>query len=559
MFNPQMKLGDILRKEGLITDAQLKEALDQQQLQPDKPIGEILVELGFINEDTLVEFLGKQFNLPYVTKSKELLVPDTQIQNEELIPAEFMKQHQILPLSKNRNILKVALHNPLDLMLLDNLKFMTSCEIAPVIVGKELLSEAINAFVEKKTEQEDVDAEIVEEENINLDKIVAEAAEGQVVRIVNLIIMQAVSDGASDIHVEPIEEGLALRYRIDGSLAYIAPPPANLYNAIVSRIKILARLDIAEKRLPQDGAITMKIEHRNIDMRVSTIPTIYGEKVCIRILDKGTLALDINTIGIDEHTLKDFKDTLDKPYGMMLLTGPTGSGKTTTLYSCLNYILDPKKNINTIEDPVEYKLEGINQIQVRPDIGLNFAAGLRSFLRQDPDVIMDGEIRDAETAEMCMRAALTGHFVLSTLHTNNAVQAIDRLVNIGIEPILILSSLLLIVAQRLVRKLCPECKESFKPSAEIVKQYALSASDMLYKSKGCDACKNLGYKGRVSIHETLVIDEDIKNMIANRTPSNIIEKKAREKGMITLRECGILKVKQGLTTLEEVISATLVG
>jgi len=557
MFKGKMKLGDILIQEGLVTQAQIGEALERQKSNPAEPIGEILVEMGIINEDTLVEFLGKQFNLPYINKTKELLVPETEVILGEYISKENIEQYKVLPLSKKGNVLKVALIDPLNLVLLDNLKVMTGFDIEPVIVGKTLLSAAINNFLEKKDKTDNVKEEVRKEESVNLDKTMAEAAEGQVVRIVNLIIMQAVSDGASDIHIEPNEDGLQLRYRIDGELSFVPPPPPALHNAIVSRIKILSKLDISEKRLPQDGAITMKIENRNIDMRVSSIPTIYGEKICIRILDKGKVPLDINNMGIDEHSLKNFKDALGKPYGLMLVTGPTGSGKTTTLYACLNHINEPSSNINTIEDPVEYKLKGVNQILVRSDIGLTFASGLRSFLRQDPDVIMVGEIRDAETAEMCVRAALTGHFVLSTLHTNNAVQAIDRLVNIGVEPILILSSLVLIVAQRLVRRLCPKCREAYVPTQVIKDSFGLKDTDIVYKPKGCEFCKNLGYKGRLPIHETLVIDEDIKNLIAQRSPSNVIEKKARENGMRNLRDSGVQRIKEGLTTIEEVIAATV--
>ncbi|MBU0744641.1 MAG: Flp pilus assembly complex ATPase component TadA, partial [Gammaproteobacteria bacterium] len=525
MFQPKMKIGEILLKEGLITQKQLEMALEAQK-QPgnDLPLGELLVEMGFLTEETLVEFLGKQFNLPYINKNKELLIPEKDVVFENIISKEIIEQKRILPLSKKMNLLKVAMNDPMNLMLLDNLKLMTGYEIAPVIVGKTLLTEAINDFLQKRKVSDQIKKEEKTEETTNLDKIMAEAAEGQVVRVVNLIIMQAVADGVSDIHLEPTDAGLQLRYRLDGELTFVSPPPPNLYNAIVSRIKILSGLDISEKRLPQDGSITMKVEGRSIDMRVSTIPTIYGEKVCIRILDKGRIPLDINNIGIDDHSLADFKAALAKPYGLMLVTGPTGSGKTTTLYACLNYINDPSKNINTIEDPVEYKLAGINQIHVKPEIGLDFAAGLRSFLRQDPDVIMVGEIRDLETAEMCVRAALTGHFVLSTLHTNSAAQSLDRLINIGVEPILIISSMILIVAQRLVRKLCPDCKEQYTPSAEVLEQYGLKNTDVIYRVKGCDKCKNIGYKGRLPIHETLLIDDDIRDLIAKRSPSNEIEK-----------------------------------
>ena len=557
MFEARMKLGELLLEKGFINEDQLQQALAEQKLQVGVPLGEILVDMGGITEDTLVEFLSKQFNYPCLINVAGLIEPESSMLAEEFCSEEFMMQHMVMPISRKGSVLKIAISDPLDLLLMDNLKVMTSYEIAPVIVGRRLLEKSIQAYFKKTGDVAEV-ASRIDATDVSLDRIMSEASEGQVVRIVNLIIMQAVSDGASDIHFEPKEnKGVQVRYRLDGELQIVSAPPAELYVAVVSRIKILSQMDIAEKRLPQDGAIAMNIEGRDIDFRVSTIPTIYGEKVVIRILDKGQVPLDIDQLGMDEKALHDFKEALTRPYGMMLVTGPTGSGKTTTLYACLNEINHPNKNIVTMEDPVEYKLSGINQVSVRHDIGLDFAAGLRSFLRQDPDIIMLGEIRDKETAEMSTQAALTGHFVLSTLHTNDSIQSIDRLINMGVEPVLITSSLVLIAAQRLVRRLCPHCKEAFVPDEALCKKFGLTAGESIYKAVGCDHCGNLGYRGRVPIHETLLIDEGMRSLISKNEPTPVLRRYALDSGMVELRQSAIIKLRAGLTSIEEVLAVTM--
>ncbi|OED35671.1 hypothetical protein AB834_04505 [PVC group bacterium (ex Bugula neritina AB1)] len=556
MFESKMKLGELLIEKGLVSDFQLEKALDQQRLKY-RPLGDILVSMGVISEETLATFLSEQFNYPCIPDMKNLIEPDSTVFGETLFTENFMLQHLVMPLHRKGGELKVVIANPLDVILIDNLKAMTSYEIIPFIAGKSLLEKSIMAYFEKSKEVESLDTDI-DVSDVSLDKIMAEASEGQVVRIVNLLIIQAVTDLASDIHFEPMANDMAqVRYRIDGELIKVPSPPSNLYLAIVSRIKILARLDISEKRLPQDGAIMMNIEHRNIDFRVSTIPTIYGEKVVIRILDKGTLPLDIDSLGLSERSIKSFKKALDYPYGLMLVTGPTGSGKTTTLYACLNYLRSNSKNLITLEDPVEYKLEGVNQVSVRHEIGLDFAMGLRAFLRQDPDVIMLGEIRDLETAMMSVQAALTGHFVLSTLHTNNAIQALDRLINMKIDPVLCVSSLVLIVAQRLIRKLCEKCKEEYLPSEQILERLEINNRTTFFKPVGCSSCNNRGYKGRLPLHETILLDDEFKSLVSKKESTVVLRRYLLDQGMVELREEGLEKAAKGLTSLEEVLSVTV--
>jgi len=396
------------------------------------------------------------------------------------------------------------------------------------------------------------------EEELSLDKLIARAEEAPVVKLVDLILRQAIDERASDIHVEPFKDTISLRYRIDGKLYEIPPPAKHLHLPIISRIKILGRLDIAEKRLPQDGAILVRIDERPIDLRVSTIPTIYGEKVVLRILDRSNVVLDLNRMGFDTKQLEDMRKTMSAPYGLIFLTGPTGSGKTSTLYAMLNEIKNPTKNIITIEDPVEYKMEGINQVQIKSEIGLTFATALRSFLRQDPDVILVGEVRDLETAQICIRSALTGHLVLSTLHTNDAPSAVSRLMDIGIEPYMISPSLLVVVAQRLLRKLCPDCKEAYELTSDQQKNIRLK-SELVYKTKGCAKCSQIGYKGRICISEVMVINEEIRTLISQRATFQKIRDAAKAFGMQTLYESAIKKVESGLTSLEEALAVTLGG
>jgi type IV pilus assembly protein PilB len=563
------KLGEILVKQNLITQEQLDKAIAVQR-QENGRIGEILIKLGIIKEQDLVAALGKQLSLPYAQRSSNILIPQQEQGLQDLIPKDFAQRNLVLPLSRNLNSLTVAVFDPLDLILVDNLKKMTGCEInllvatrSDIINGIEdfyskvtMLKEAVRESYEAKAGLEER-LEIGEESELSLDKLIARAEEAPVVKLVDLIIRQAIDERASDIHIEPQKERMALRYRIDGVLYEIPPPAKHLHLPIISRVKILAKMDIAEKRLPQDGAFIVKLEDRIVDLRISTIPSIYGEKVVIRILDKSSAPLDLVRLGFDTRQLEYFRKAIHNPYGLVLLTGPTGCGKTTTLYAALSEIKDPRKNILTIEEPVEYRLDGINQVNVKSEIGLTFASALRSFLRQDPDIMMVGEVRDLETAQICVRAALTGHLVLSTLHTNDAPSAIIRILDIGIEPYLLMPSLLLVGAQRLVRKLCQKCKEAYEPKPEELGGIKLSTNEPIFRAKGCEECNQLGYRGRIAVFEVMVINDAIKKLISRRASYSDIKNAAKANGMLTLFDTGIKKVEEGITSLEEVLSVTL--
>lgn len=563
-----LKLGEILSKRGLITREQLQKAIELQKTERLR-VGEALVKLGVISEENLIEALGKQLALPYATKSSGLLAPVVDQGLEELIPREFALRNLVLPLSRNLNSLTCAVFDPLDLILIDNLKKMTGCEINLVIATKTDILRAIEDFYSKgsmlgeavrdsyhieKTTYED---EKNEEEELSLDRLIAKAEEAPVVKLVDLIIRQAIDERASDIHIEPFPERISLRYRIDGILYEIPPPARHLHLPIISRIKILSKLDIAEKRLPQDGAFIVKLEDRIVDLRISSLPTIYGEKIVIRILDRSLAPLDLLKLGFEPKQLEIFKKSIYSPYGLVFLTGPTGCGKTTTLYAALKEIMDPRKNILTVEEPVEYRIEGINQVQVKSEIGLTFATALRSFLRQDPDIMLVGEVRDLETAQICVRAALTGHLVLSTLHTNDAPSAVTRLIDIGVEPYLLMPSLLCVVAQRLIRKLCPKCKEAYEPKQAELGDIKLSANQPIYKAKGCPECNQIGYKGRLAICEVMVINDEIKALIHTKADYGKIKEVARKSGMASLFDSGLKKVEAGTTSLEEILSVTM--
>jgi type IV pilus assembly protein PilB len=498
-----------------------------------------------------------------------MLKPATDQGLERLIPQEFALKNAVLPLSRTLRSLTVAMVDPLDLILIDNLRKLTNCEVNTVVATKSDITKAIQDFYGKSAMLKDaVDASYdvtaveftaeteVAGQELSLDKLIARAEEAPVVKLVDLIIHQAIDERASDIHVEPFKDKISLRYRIDGKLYEIPPPAKHMHMAIVSRIKILSKLDIAEKRLPQDGAFLVKMENKPIDIRVSCIPTIYGEKVVMRLLDRSAVVLDLNVMGFDPKQLESMRKGINSPYGLVFLTGPTGSGKTTTLYAMLNEIKDPSKNIITVEDPVEYKLDGVNQVQVKPEIGLTFASALRSFLRQDPDVMLVGEVRDLETAQICIRSALTGHLVLSTLHTNDAPSAVNRLMDIGIESYMLAPSLLCVVAQRLVRKLCTECKEAYEPTAEQLKNVKLKA-ELIYRPKGCPKCNQLGYRGRTCIGEVMVVNPQIQELINQKASFQRIREIARASGMQTLYESGIKKVEEGITSLEEALSITI--
>jgi len=562
-----LKLGEILIKEGLISQEDLDKAILLQKEEGGR-IGEVLIRLGLIKEEGLALALSKQLSIPSASYGKGLLRPAADQGLEEIIPYEYAVKNLVLPLSRTLNSLTCVIFDPLDIILIDNLRKLTGCEINPVIATKTDILKAIEDFYGKKDLLKEAVAdtfgvagieeavEEIPEETLSLDRLIARAEEAPVVKLVDLIIRQAIDERASDIHIEPFKDRISLRYRIDGKLYEIPPPAKHLHLPIISRIKILSKLDIAEKRLPQDGSFTVKLEDRIIDLRVSTVPTIYGEKVVLRILDRAAVILDLNQLGFESEQLQVFRKAVNTIYGLVFLTGPTGSGKTTTLYAALNEIKSPQKNIMTIEDPVEYKLEGINQVQVKPEIGLSFANALRSFLRQDPDIMLVGEVRDLETAEICVRAALTGHLVLSTLHTNDAPSTITRLLDIGVESYLLTPSLLCIVAQRLARKLCQNCKEAYEPKPEELGGMKLR-SELIYRPKGCSECNQTGYRGRTLIAEVMIIDDRIKELITQHASYTKIREVAKEQGMLTLYESGIRKVEKGISSLEEVLSVTL--
>jgi len=563
-----LKLGELLIKEGLITAADLDKAISFQRKEGGR-LGEVLTKLGYVKEEQIVRVIGKQLAIPFLSHDTGMLKPALDQKLENYIPQEFAVKNFVLPISHTLQSLTVAMADPLDLILIDNVRKLTGCEINPVIATKSDILKSIDEFYGKSSMLSSAvsasysnvageDAGKVEshEEELSLDKLVARAEEAPVVKLVDLIIRQAINERASDIHIEPFKDRISLRYRIDGKLYEIPPPSKHLNLALVSRVKILAKLDIAEKRLPQDGAIVVKIDDRVIDLRVSTIPTIWGEKAVLRILDKGATLLSLSQMGFEAKQLEDIRRSILMPYGLIFITGPTGSGKSTSLYAMLNEIKNPCRNIVTVEDPVEFKLDGVNQVQVKPDIGLTFAAALRSFLRQDPDVMLVGEVRDLETGEICLRSALTGHLVLSTLHTNDAPSAINRLIDLGIEPYLISPTVVCIVAQRLLRKLCPDCKEAYEPSPEELGKIKVK-SDLLFRPKGCAKCNQIGYKGRVAIGEVLVVTEPIRELINQRASFLKIREVAVADGMQSLLESAIRKVEAGVTSFEEALSVTI--
>lgn len=563
------KLGQILLNEKIITEEDLQKAIEVQKKESGVKLGEILVNLGLVSEKDIVIAISKQLSIPYASYSKGLLKPAEGQELSKMVPEDYARRHILLPISKHLNSLTVAFMDPLDLITIDSLKHMTGCEINPIIGTKSDIQRGIDEFYGKEDLLKDAIsdsyeleefkiAKSAEEEDVSLDDLVARAEEAPIVKLVDLLLMQAIKDRASDIHIEPFKSKINIRYRIDGVLYEIPPPAKHLLPALVSRIKILSNLDIAERRLPQDGSFLVKVEKKGIDIRVSTVPTIYGEKVVMRILDKSATPLDLGELGFEQQDLENFRKAIFSPHGLILITGPTGSGKTTTLYAALNEIRSPHKNISTVEDPVEYKLDDINQVQIKPRIGLTFASALRSFLRQDPDIIMVGEVRDLETAQICIRSSLTGHLVLSTLHTNDAPSAISRLIDIGIESYLISSSLILVGAQRLVRRLCPECKEAYEATPKLMNDFNIK-QELLYKPKGCDYCSHTGYRGRVAIYEIAIINDTLKELISKSAGLGDIKKAVRDMGVKSLSQSGIKKVEQGITSIEEVLSITMIA
>jgi type IV pilus assembly protein PilB len=559
-----VRLGDMLVKATLITKEQLLKALSQQETGGGR-IGTNLVKLGFISEDDITSFLSRQYGVPSINLSHFEIDPVV----IKLIPSEIAQKHQIIPINRTGNVLTVAMADPSNIFAIDDIKFMTGFKVEPVVAAETSIKNAINKHYDsagmvedimKNFDDKDVEALREGDDNVNVAELGQAAEDAPVVKLVNLILTDAIKKGASDIHIEPYEKSFRVRYRIDGVLYEVMQPPTRLKAAITSRIKIMSQLDIAERRLPQDGRIKIKMGGREMDYRVSTLPTLFGEKVVLRLLDKGNLQLDMTKLGFEPAALTDFESGILMPYGMVLVTGPTGSGKTTTLYSALNRLNTTETNIMTAEDPVEYNLPGINQVQMKAEIGLNFAVALRSFLRQDPDIIMVGEIRDYETAEIAIKAALTGHLVLSTLHTNDAPGTISRLLNMGVEPFLVAASTNVILAQRLARRVCQSCKEPAPVPPQVLLNIGFSPEDAAkitpLKGKGCMTCSETGYKGRVALYEVMLIKENIKEAILQGASVIELRELGRKNGMRTLREAGLQKIREGMTSLEEIMRVT---
>jgi type IV pilus assembly protein PilB len=567
------RLGDLLVKEKVITPDQLEQALAEQKKSGTR-LGSVLVKLGYLSDEDVTNFLSRQYGVPAINLSYFEIDPAV----VKLIPAETARRYQILPLSRVGASLTIAMVDPTNVFAMDDIKFMTGFNIEPVVASESAILEGIEKAYGGTDEEDlekvmaavggEVEADIelqADEEEMGLSDLERAAEEAPIVKLVNLILTDAVKRGASDIHIEPYEKEYRVRFRIDGVLQSIMTPPLKLKDAITSRLKIMAKLDISEKRLPQDGRIMLKMvisgKKKTLDYRVSTLPTLWGEKIVLRLLDKENLRLDMTKLGFEAESLKKFEKAILKPYGMVLVTGPTGSGKTNTLYSSIARLNTPDTNIMTAEDPVEFQLAGVNQVQMKEQIGLNFAAALRAFLRQDPNIILVGEIRDFETAEIAIKAALTGHLVLSTLHTNGAPETISRLMNMGIEPFLVATSVHMIVAQRLVRRVCKDCSEEIEVPLQTLIDAGYSPQEAksmkIRKGRGCQVCNNTGYKGRTGLYEVMEIDDDIRELVLVGASAVELKKKAIEHGMITLRRSGLIKVMEGATTLEEVARETV--
>ena len=568
-----VKLGEMLIKAGLLTPQKLEEVLEYQKTHGGK-LGLNLINLGIVKEVEITRVLSQQYGVPSISLA-EVKIDDTVV---KLIPSEVAQKYLIMPVKRAGATLTIAMVDPTNVFAMDDIKFMTGYNVEPVVASEMSIKEAIDRYygsihalelkkvMDEMAQEEDQNLELMdEEEDVDLAKLEASTEEAPVVRLVNLILTDSIKRGASDIHIEPYEKDFRVRFRIDGVLYEIMQPPMKLRDAITSRLKIMSKLDISEKRLPQDGRIKIKIKlqgkNREMDYRVSVLPTLFGEKIVLRLLDKENLMLDMTRLGFEQESLTKFEKAIFKPYGMVLVTGPTGSGKTNTLYSSISRVNTPETNIMTAEDPVEFNLHGINQVQVKEQIGLNFAAALRSFLRQDPNIVLVGEIRDFETAEIAVKAALTGHLVLSTLHTNDAPSTINRLMNMGIEPYLVATSVHLICAQRLVRRVCRDCKAEVSMPVQALVDIGFAPNEAsgvkLYKGKGCTTCNNTGYKGRVGLYEVLEITDNIREMILTGASSLELKQKAAEEGMITLRGSGLRKLKEGQTTVEEVVRETV--
>ena len=564
------RLGDLLVAERLISEDQLKQALSEQKGKTEK-LGSILARLGFITEEQLIGFLSRQYGIPSITLNNV----DVDSETLRLVPAPIARKYEVLPIKRIGGTLTLAMADPTNVFALDDVAFMTSLQILPVVAPQAAIRAAIekayeagqqSAMSEMLTEiTADANVELLEGEaestGVDVFELKESADEAPVVKLVNMVLVDAIRKGASDLHWEPYEKHFRIRFRIDGVLHEMLSPPKRLEPAIISRLKIMSNLDISERRVPQDGRIKLRFSNREIDFRVSILPTIFGEKAVLRILDKDSLQLDLTKLGFDPWSYEKFNHAIHQPYGMVLITGPTGSGKTTTLYSAISTINSPEHNIMTAEDPVEYNLKGVNQVQVNEGVGRSFASVLRSFLRQDPDVILVGETRDLETAQISIRAALTGHLVFTTLHTNDCPSTVARLFDMGIQPFLLSSALLLILAQRLGRRICKDCRQPVAGSEEELVPYGHTPQGLtnvtFYRGKGCATCNFTGMKGRVAIYEVMPVTEPLRDMILKNAATAEIREQAQRDGMKTLRQAGLMKVIEGTTTVEEILRVTL--
>jgi type IV pilus assembly protein PilB len=561
------RLGDLLVKNNLITKEQLTRALDEQKDSGGQlRLGTILIKNGVISEPDLTSFLSKQYGVPSINLADFEVDPAV----VKIIPAEISQKYQIIPVNRAGSTLIVAMSDPSNIFAIDDIKFMTGYNVEVVVASETAVKTSIDKYYDQSASLADVmsdldmeDLEVVgEEDEVDISSLERATEDAPVVKLVNLILTDAIKKKASDIHIEPYERVFRVRYRIDGVLYEVMKPPLKLKNAITSRLKIMAELDIAERRLPQDGRIKIKLGGgKDMDFRVSVLPTLFGEKVVLRLLDKSSLQLDMTKLGYEPGALEHFKKEIHKPFGMVLVTGPTGSGKTVSLYSALSELNKSSENISTAEDPVEFNFAGINQVQMHEDIGLNFAAALRSFLRQDPDIIMIGEIRDFETAEIAVKAALTGHLVLSTLHTNDAPATVNRLLNMGIEPFLVSSAVNLITAQRLARRVCADCKVVEEIPLQALIDAGVPPDEapeyVCYRGTGCTKCNNTGYKGRVGFYQVMPMLEEIRELILNGANTAEIKRESMRLGIKTMRQSGLTKLQEGITSFEEVLRVTI--
>lgn len=566
----QPLLVKLLLEKEILTSEQI-ENINKIRLKDHNPLETILVKNGLVMDQHIAEVYADFLMVPLFDMVPNELDPKLAAS----LPEKLCREHLMVPVELNEDMLDVAFASYEDMLMVDELQLLTGLNIRPMIAPVSVVEKTLEILyhgtrtkfighldsfsVEEEEEEEEIEDDTQNDEILDLDQAPPAGPEGRVVRMANSILEQALRAGASDIHIEPFEDSCAVRLRVDGVLRELVPPPRSQFISLVSRYKILAKMDIAEKRIPQDGAIALRIGERRIDLRVNTVPTVYGEKMVMRILDKGAIPIELTGLGFDERQSKDLVESIQMPHGLMLVTGPTGSGKSTTLYACLNKLNEPDTNICTVEDPVEYKFRGINQVQVKSQVGLTFSSALRAFLRQDPDVIMVGEVRDQETAQICLRAALTGHFVLSTIHTNDSLSAVNRLTDMGIEPCLLASTLRVLEAQRLIRRLCKNCRQPFECDAETAKRYGLEAGQAIYRPKGCDECRGSGYKGRVGVFEVVRITPRMASLIQSRTALPEMRAAAREEGMKLLLDSGLDKVRDGLSSLEEVLTVAMSG